>query len=418
MEAEGVGTHAPAFEGTITVVLAGQAFEVPVVAVDDTVYAQLPLTVGWQDIDPAEYGAPDPAQLMSPDAGFSSLLPETTDVEEGESVRGGEDNSEVLTEYTGTVSGDVVKNIIPTASGDFDATYTITDDGELREADADRRLLRGLRVDDLHRDLRRLRHREGHHRAMTRSPRLLLGLAAVAVAFAAADTYVVVLALPDMMASAGIPVDQLQRAAPIVSGFLLGYVAMLPLIGRIADLRGRVPVLVAALVVFALGSLVTTLAYDMPTMVTGRFLQGVGGGGLVPATLALVADLYPAAAPRRPARRRLRRPGARQRGRPAVRRAGAGRRRLAGDLPDQPGRRARARRRDPQLALGGSSTRAPASVVETAASTGSASACALVAFVAGVLVFVRAHAADARPDLGPAVHPDRRRRPLADPARA
>ena len=124
-------------------------------------------------------------------------------------------------------------------------------------------------------------------------PRLLLSLAAVAVAFAAADTYVVVLALPDMMASVGVPIDQLQRAAPIISGFLLGYVAMLPLIGRIADLRGRVPVLVAALVLFAVGSLVTTLAYDMPSMVGGRFLQGVGGGGLVPATLALVADLYP-----------------------------------------------------------------------------------------------------------------------------
>ena len=123
--------------------------------------------------------------------------------------------------------------------------------------------------------------------------RLLLVLASVAVAFAAADTYVVVLALPDMMASVGVPIDQLQRAAPIVSGFLLGYVAMLPLIGRIADLRGRVPVLVAALALFAVGSLVTTLAYDMPSMVGGRFLQGVGGGGLVPATLALVADLYP-----------------------------------------------------------------------------------------------------------------------------
>src|SRR6478672_5619535 len=91
-------------------------------------------------------------------------------------------------------------------------------------------------------------------------PRLLLGLAAVAVAFAAADTYVV----------------------------------MLPLIGRIADLRGRVPVLVAALVLFALGSLVTALSYDLATLVVGRFLQGVGGGGLIPATLALVADLYPA----------------------------------------------------------------------------------------------------------------------------
>ncbi|HEX8779713.1 MAG TPA: MFS transporter, partial [Nocardioides sp.] len=126
-----------------------------------------------------------------------------------------------------------------------------------------------------------------------RPARLLLALAAVAVAFAAADTYVVVLALPDMMTSSGIPIDELQRAAPIISGFLLGYVAMLPLIGRIADLRGRVPVLVAALVLFALGSLVTALAYDLPSMVVGRFLQGVGGGGLVPATLALVADLYP-----------------------------------------------------------------------------------------------------------------------------
>jgi MFS family permease len=128
----------------------------------------------------------------------------------------------------------------------------------------------------------------------SRGARVLLALAAVAVAFAAADTYVVVLALPDMMQTVGLDVDQLQRAAPIVSGFLLGYVAMLPLIGRIADLRGRVPVLVAALVVFGLGSLVTALAGDLPTLVTGRFLQGVGGGGLVPATLALVADLYPA----------------------------------------------------------------------------------------------------------------------------
>ena len=123
--------------------------------------------------------------------------------------------------------------------------------------------------------------------------RLLLGLAAVAVAFAAIDTYVVVLALPDMMASAAIPVDELQRAAPIVSGFLLGYVAVLPLIGRIADLRGQVPVLAMSLTVFSAGSLLTSVSYDLVTMVAGRFLQGVGGGGLVPATMALVAAMYP-----------------------------------------------------------------------------------------------------------------------------
>lgn len=123
--------------------------------------------------------------------------------------------------------------------------------------------------------------------------RTLLGLAAVAIAFAAADTYVVVLALPDMMSASGLDVDELQRAAPIVSGFLLGYVGVLPLIGRISDLRGRVPVLLGSLVVFAVGSLVTAAAYDLESIVAGRLLQGVGGGGLIPPTLALVADLWP-----------------------------------------------------------------------------------------------------------------------------
>jgi MFS family permease len=125
------------------------------------------------------------------------------------------------------------------------------------------------------------------------SPRARLGLASVAVAFAAADTYVVVLALPNMMAGVGLSADQLQRAAPIVSGFLLGYIAVLPLIGRIADVVGRTPVLVGALLLFAVGSLITAASYDLSLVVSGRFLQGVGGGGLVPATLALVADLWP-----------------------------------------------------------------------------------------------------------------------------
>lgn len=123
--------------------------------------------------------------------------------------------------------------------------------------------------------------------------RVLLGLAAVAIAFAAADTYVVVLALPDMMSATGLELDELQRAAPIVSGFLLGYVAVLPLIGRISDLRGRVPVLLGSLAVFAVGSLLTAAAYNLETIVAGRLIQGIGGGGLIPPTLALVADMWP-----------------------------------------------------------------------------------------------------------------------------
>lgn len=122
----------------------------------------------------------------------------------------------------------------------------------------------------------------------------LLALAAVAIGFAAADTYVVVLALPDMMTAAGLSVAELQRAAPIISGFLLGYVAVLPLIGRVSDLRGRVPVLTGCLVIFAIGSVITAAGYDLPTIVLGRLIQGIGGGGLIPPTLALIADTWPA----------------------------------------------------------------------------------------------------------------------------
>ena len=120
----------------------------------------------------------------------------------------------------------------------------------------------------------------------------VVALATLAVLVTAADTYVVVLALPDILTGVGVGLDELQRATPIIGGFLLGYTATLPLLGRLADLRGRVPVLVGCLVLFALGSLLTATADGLGPAVLGRGLQGIGAGGLVPATLAFVADRW------------------------------------------------------------------------------------------------------------------------------
>ena len=104
------------------------------IAVDDTVYAQLPFTPGWNKVNPKEYGAPDPSNLVGED-GFAGLLEQTESPEAGESVRGGADNTEILTTYTGTVPGSAMKSIIPSSSGDsFDVEWQVTDDGELREA--------------------------------------------------------------------------------------------------------------------------------------------------------------------------------------------------------------------------------------------------------------------------------------------
>ena len=132
-KAVGVATDAPGFDGTLTVTLSGQAFEVPVIAVDDVVCAQIPLSPGWQDVDPEDYGAPDPAGFLSPDDGFAAMLDNVTGLEKGDSVRGGANNDEILTTFSGTVPGDDVARVIPGASGDFDLTAQVTDDDELRE---------------------------------------------------------------------------------------------------------------------------------------------------------------------------------------------------------------------------------------------------------------------------------------------
>lgn len=126
-----------------------------------------------------------------------------------------------------------------------------------------------------------------------RSDRRKLALSAIAVLLAAADTYVVVVVLPNIMNGVGLSLDNLQRATPIISGFLLGYTAVLPLIGRLADLAGTGPVFAGCLTAFGTGSLLTATAHALPVLVLGRAIQGVGGGGLVPVAMAMVASRWP-----------------------------------------------------------------------------------------------------------------------------
>ena len=134
VNATGVGTHAPAFEGTVDLSVNELSLEVPVVAVDGQVFAKLPFTKKYAEVDPADYGAPDPAQLMDSRTGISSWLTEVTDVEAGDRSREG---SLVLSSYSGTLPGDVVADSIPTAdtAADFPVTFRIDDEGALHSVD-------------------------------------------------------------------------------------------------------------------------------------------------------------------------------------------------------------------------------------------------------------------------------------------
>ena len=129
--AEGSGTHAPAFKGTLDARLSGIQAKVEVVAIDKVLYLKLPFTPRFIQA-PKEYNAPDPAQLFATEGGITSLLTATTDPVEGEQTRAG---AEVLKTIKGKLPGDRVVKLLNTGDGTkaFDVTYGITDPGgELR----------------------------------------------------------------------------------------------------------------------------------------------------------------------------------------------------------------------------------------------------------------------------------------------
>lgn len=131
LEAAGTGINAPAFDGTARVSLGPTDAEV--VSVDGTVYAKVGFAPRFVEFDPGTLGAPDPAIFFDTDQGVSSLLVATEALEAGEDERDGED---VLTTINGTLPGELLTALLPTAdeNGEFDVTYRLTEEDLLKGA--------------------------------------------------------------------------------------------------------------------------------------------------------------------------------------------------------------------------------------------------------------------------------------------
>ncbi|MGW0989148.1 DHA2 family efflux MFS transporter permease subunit [Streptomyces sp. NPDC002486] len=113
---------------------------------------------------------------------------------------------------------------------------------------------------------------------------LLLGML-----LAALDQTIVSTALPTIVSDLG----GLDHLSWVVTAYLLAATAATPLWGKLGDQYGRKRLFQAAIVIFLVGSALCGAAQDMAQLIAFRALQGLGGGGLIVLSMAIVGDLVP-----------------------------------------------------------------------------------------------------------------------------
>ncbi|MGW6843761.1 DHA2 family efflux MFS transporter permease subunit [Streptomyces sp. NPDC054958] len=113
---------------------------------------------------------------------------------------------------------------------------------------------------------------------------LLLGLL-----IAALDQTIVSTALPTIVSDLG----GMAHLSWVVTAYMLASTAATPLWGKLGDQYGRKKLFQYAIVLFLIGSALCGIAQDMPQLIGFRALQGLGGGGLIVLSMAIVGDIVP-----------------------------------------------------------------------------------------------------------------------------
>jgi lipoprotein LprG len=123
----------PKFKGSVTATIKGVSGSAEVITIGDEAYMKF-FTPTYNPADLADLGAPNPSNFFHPDKGISSLLVETGSPAVGEKVR---DGAAVLQQYTGTLPGASIKELLNLGDGksEFQVTYGIAEGDKLQLAE-------------------------------------------------------------------------------------------------------------------------------------------------------------------------------------------------------------------------------------------------------------------------------------------
>jgi EmrB/QacA subfamily drug resistance transporter len=125
---------------------------------------------------------------------------------------------------------------------------------------------------------------EGHDR---RTVLVAIGALLLGLLLAALDQTIVATALPTIVSELG----GMDHLSWVVTAYMLAATAATPLWGKLGDQYGRKRLFQTAIVIFLVGSALCGLSQNMPQLIAFRALQGLGGGGLMVLSMAIVGDL-------------------------------------------------------------------------------------------------------------------------------
>lgn len=119
---------------------------------------------------------------------------------------------------------------------------------------------------------------------------LIFAALMVAMLLSALDQTILGTALPTIVGD----LDGVNHMLWVATAYILASTVVMPVYGKLGDLMGRKSLFVIALSIFVFGSILGGFANSMEWLIAGRAVQGLGGGGLMILSQAIIADVIPA----------------------------------------------------------------------------------------------------------------------------
>jgi len=105
----------------------------------------------------------------------------------------------------------------------------------------------------------------------------------------AVETMIVSTAMPRVIAD----LNGLDRYAWVFTAYMLASTVAIPIYGKLSDIYGRRPFFLGGMLVFLIGSALSGASQDMNQLIVSRSIQGLGAGGMMPLSQAVVGDIFP-----------------------------------------------------------------------------------------------------------------------------